>query len=100
MHKLCKGKVPVWHEKIRDDADTELISQIEQTKTTVENLLETYKFRDALYAVIDLARKGNKYLQDKEPWKKAGKETTPQTIRKKLTTVYISVCSLRLILPF
>ncbi len=29
-----------------------------------------------MYAVIDLARKGNKYLQDKEPWKKAGKETT------------------------
>ena len=26
--------------------------------------------------IIDLARKGNKYLQDKEPWKKAGKETT------------------------
>ena len=76
MHKLCKGKVPVWHEKMKDEADTELIRQIEQTKITVENLLETYKFRDALYAVIDLARKGNKYLQDKEPWKKAGKETT------------------------
>ncbi len=76
MHKLCRGKVPVWHEKIKDEADSELISQIEQTKITVENLLETYKFRDALFSIIDLARKGNKYLQDKEPWKKAGKETT------------------------
>jgi methionyl-tRNA synthetase len=76
MHKLCKGKVPAWHEKIKDEADAELIRQIELTKTTVEHLIETYKFRDALYAIIDLARKGNKYLQDKEPWKKAGKETT------------------------
>jgi methionyl-tRNA synthetase len=76
MHKLCKGKVPTWHEKIKDEADIELIRQIEQTKTVVENLLEVYKFREALFAIIDLARKGNKYLQDKEPWKKAGKETT------------------------
>jgi methionyl-tRNA synthetase len=75
MHKLCGGKVPVFHEKIKDDADTELMSQIRQTKEAVENALETFKFRDALYLVIDLARKGNKYLQEKEPWKKGGKET-------------------------
>ena len=37
----------------------------------VENLLEQFKFRDALFEVIDLARKGNKYMQEKEPWKKA-----------------------------
>ncbi len=37
MHKLCKGKVPVWHEKIKDEADTELIRQIDQTKITVRN---------------------------------------------------------------
>ena len=43
---------------------------ISNTKLKIENLLEQYKFRDALFEVIDLARKGNKYLQDKEPWKK------------------------------
>jgi methionyl-tRNA synthetase len=84
MHKLCKGKVPVWHEKIKDEADTELIRQIDQTRITVTELLETYKFRDALYAVIDLARKGNKYLQDKEPWKKAGKETPSTEDQEKI----------------
>src|SRR5664279_2377623 len=68
MHKLTGGKVPRLHEDILDDKDTELIRQIEQTKITVTELLETYKFRDALYEVIDLARKGNKYLQDKQPW--------------------------------
>ena len=37
----------------------------------VENLIELYKFREALFEVIDLARKGNRYLQEREPWKKA-----------------------------
>jgi len=84
MHKLCNGKVPVWHEKIKDDADTELIRQLELTSSAVENLIETYKFRDALYTIIDLARKGNKYLQEKEPWKKAGKETTTPDDQEKI----------------
>src|SRR6202012_5510271 len=38
MHKLCKGKVPVWHEKMRDEADADLIRQIDQTKITVTEL--------------------------------------------------------------
>jgi methionyl-tRNA synthetase len=84
MHKLCKGKVPVWHERIKDDADGELIRQIEGTRTSVEDLLENYKFRDALYTIVDLARKGNKYLQDKEPWKKVGKETTAPEDQEKI----------------
>jgi methionyl-tRNA synthetase len=84
MHKLCNGKVPVWREKIKDEADVELVRQIEQTRLTVETLIETYKFRDALFAIIDLARKGNKYLQDKEPWKKAGKETTAPEDQEKI----------------
>lgn len=84
MHKLCGGKVPVFHEKIKDDADTELMSQIRQTKEAVENALETFKFRDALYLVIDLARKGNKYLQEKEPWKKGGKETITTEDQEKI----------------
>ena len=37
-------------------------------KTKVEELLEEFKFRDALFEVIDLSRKGNKYMQEKEPW--------------------------------
>lgn len=68
MHKLCGGKVPPLHTAILDDADKTLLAEFEATKTTVENLLEQYKFRDALFAVIDLARKGNKYMQDKQPW--------------------------------
>lgn len=68
MHKLCGGKVPVFHTDLMDDTDKELIQHIQQIAKKVEGLLEEYKFRDALFEVIDLARKGNQYLQKKEPW--------------------------------
>nr|WP_294908053.1 methionine--tRNA ligase [uncultured Lacibacter sp.] len=68
MHKLCGGKVPKLHEELLDDEDRKLISEIENAKTKVESLLEEYKFREALFEVIDLSRKGNQYMQKKEPW--------------------------------
>ena len=74
MHKLCKGKVPKLNEDILDSIDKKMLEEMPATKTKIENLLEQYKFRDALYEVIDLARKGNKYLQEKEPWKKASND--------------------------
>lgn len=68
MHKLCNGKVPPLHQDVIDKADEELIAAIKQAKVDIEQDIERYKFRDALYKVIDLSRKGNKYMQDKEPW--------------------------------
>ncbi|MBL0232161.1 MAG: methionine--tRNA ligase [Chitinophagaceae bacterium] len=68
MHKLCGGKVPKWHEDIADDNDRSLINDIKNTKINLETALEEYHFRDGLFQVIDLARKGNQYLQKKEPW--------------------------------
>ena len=70
MHKLCGGKVPFFHNDLLDDNDKDLIESIKKSSATVERLLEEYKFREALFEVIDLARKGNQYLQKKEPWKK------------------------------
>ena len=68
MHKLCGGKVPKLHTEILDDDDRKVINDIESSKQKVESLLEEYKFREALYEVIDLSRKGNQYMQKKEPW--------------------------------
>ncbi|MBL7741500.1 MAG: methionine--tRNA ligase [Chitinophagaceae bacterium] len=68
MHKLCGGKVPKLHNDILDENDKFLIAEIEGAKAKVEMLLEQYKFREALYEVIDLSRKGNQYMQKKEPW--------------------------------
>jgi methionyl-tRNA synthetase len=71
MHKLCGGKVPRLHTGNLDELDKGMIREIEISKGKIEDLIEQYKFREALYEVIDMARKGNKYLQEKEPWKKA-----------------------------
>jgi methionyl-tRNA synthetase len=68
MHKLCKGKVPPLHKDSLDEKDAALLKDMADAKTRVEESLEQYKFRDALFEVIDLARKGNKYMQEKEPW--------------------------------
>ena len=68
MHKLCKGKVPAFVSELADEKDVQIQQDIKQAKQIVEDALEAYKFREALFAVIDLARKGNRYMQDKEPW--------------------------------
>jgi methionyl-tRNA synthetase len=91
MHKLCKGKVPPLHADILDDADKALFEEIAKSKITIENLIENYKFRDAQYEVIDLARKGNKYMQDKQPWIVAkGLEANPDS--QKLIDNCMHVC--------
>jgi len=68
MHKLCGGKVPKLHEDILDEKDKALIEAIKNSKLKIQNNLEEFKFRDALFEVIDLSRTGNKYMQEKEPW--------------------------------
>ncbi len=68
MHKLCNGRVPMFHEEVRDEKDTVLEQEIQNSKLKIQNSIEEYRFRDALFEVIDLARKGNKYMQEKEPW--------------------------------
>ncbi len=75
MHKLTKGKVPVLHAAIQDETDNQMLEEIRQSKQRIEQLLEGYKFREAQFEVIDMARKGNKYMQEKEPWIKAKKLT-------------------------
>jgi len=68
MHKLCNGKVPPLHATRLDDRDQQIIKDIEDARIKIEQAIENYKFREALFEVIDLARKGNRYMQEKEPW--------------------------------
>ncbi|MBO9566894.1 MAG: methionine--tRNA ligase [Niastella sp.] len=91
MHKLCGGKVPNLHADVADKADEDMIAEFEATKTRVENLLEQYKFREAIFEVIDLSRKGNKYMQEKEPWIVAKSlETNPE--KQKLIDNCLHIC--------
>jgi methionyl-tRNA synthetase len=82
MHKWFMGKVPQLHTNALTDIDNELIKNIQQSALNVKISIEEFKFRDALFEVMDLARKGNKYLQEKEPWKKV-----PALIPKGVTDI-------------
>jgi len=50
------------------DVDIEVINQIETSEEKVKELLNKFKFRDALQELMVIARIGNKYLADLEPW--------------------------------
>ncbi len=65
--KYFDGKVPACGEL--NDYDKETLAEFENVKKNVEELLETFKFRDAQKEAMELARIGNKYLADTEPWK-------------------------------
>jgi methionyl-tRNA synthetase len=66
-HKYYEGKVPA--QGVLSDYDKEVLAAIEATKLKVDELLAAYKFRDAQTEAMTLARLGNKYLADTEPWK-------------------------------
>lgn len=68
MHKLCNGRVPLYHAELQNEVDMALIKEIIATKKNIETCIESYRFRDGIFEVIELARKGNKYLQDIAPW--------------------------------
>lgn len=91
MHKLCGGKVPQFHNDIIDDDDKQLISDISNCKEVVTQLLEQYKFREALAEVIELSRKGNQYMQKKEPWIVAKKLETDPEVQKSIDNC-IHIC--------
>ena len=67
--KYFEGKVPACGELTEYDKQT--IEEFKNVKATLEQLLDNFRFRDALKEAMNLARIGNKYLADTEPWKLA-----------------------------
>lgn len=67
--KYFDGKVPPVRELTDYDKDT--LAEFADVKQAVESYLDTFRFRDALKEAMNLARIGNKYLADTEPWKVA-----------------------------
>lgn len=68
-HKYFEGKVPADLKPEAIDKDT--LSVISTIKQAISSNLENYKFREALKDAMNLARLGNKYLTETEPWKLA-----------------------------
>ena len=67
--KYFNGVVPACGELT--DYDKETLKEFADVKSEVEKLLDVFKFRDAQKEAMNLARIGNKYLADTEPWKLA-----------------------------
>ena len=67
--KYFDGRVPAQGELT--DYDKETLKEFAAVKAEVEKLLDVFKFRDAQKEAMNLARIGNKYLADTEPWKLA-----------------------------
>ena len=68
-HKYFGGKVPAAGELL--DVDRETLAQIPLLKASLEKNIEGYHFREALKDAMSIARVGNKYISDTEPWKVA-----------------------------
>ena len=67
--KYFDGKVPALNELT--DYDKETLKEFSDVKAKLESLLDNFKFRDAQKEAMNLARIGNKYLAETEPWKLA-----------------------------
>lgn len=68
-HKYFDGKVPALDALTEYDQAT--IAEFVSVQKAVENYLDVFRFRDAQKEAMNLARIGNKYLADTEPWKLA-----------------------------
>jgi methionyl-tRNA synthetase len=94
------GKVPVRGKT--DSNDDFVLKEIGRYKENVESCLETYRFREALKEAMNLARLGNKYLADSEPWKVI--KTDPERVKTILNIALQITANLTIIcepfLPF
>ena len=82
--KYYEGVVPACGELT--DYDRQTLDEFKDVKAKVEELLDNFKFRDAQKEAMNLARIGNKYIADCEPWKVV--KTDPERVK---TIIYISL---------
>lgn len=82
--KYYDGVVPVCGELTEYDRQT--LDEFKDVKAKVEELLDVFKFRDAQKEAMNLARIGNKYIADSEPWKVV--KNDPERVK---TIIYISL---------
>jgi len=95
--KYYNGKVP--EPGVLTDYDRAALSSITDLKSAVETNLEAFRFRQALAEAMNLARLGNKYLADTEPWKVI--KTDPERVKTILNVSLQITANLAIILePF
>ncbi|MEM1408445.1 MAG: methionine--tRNA ligase [Bacteroidota bacterium] len=92
-HKYFDGELPEAGELF--DAEKEITGRLKATPEKIAEALESFKFRDALSEFMDLARAGNKYLADTEPWKLI--KTDPERVKTILNLALQVVANLSLV---
>jgi methionyl-tRNA synthetase len=68
-HKFYDGKIPAFNYKEEGFDEAVIATHILQSKDKIEKSIEQFRFREALFEVMEVARLGNKFLADHEPWK-------------------------------
>lgn len=87
-HKYFNGVVPPCGEL--QPVDTQLIADLKTTRDALTAALDTFHFREALKQAMEIARLGNKYLQETEPWKLA--KTDMERV-KTILNIAIQLCA-------
>jgi methionyl-tRNA synthetase len=96
-HKYFDGKIP--EPGNLDKYDNQVLESIAGFRKGVEDNLDNFRFREALKEAMNLARLGNKYLADTEPWKQI--KTDPERVKSILyTSLQITAGLAALIEPF
>jgi methionyl-tRNA synthetase len=99
-HKHFEGKVPEKGELL--PIDEEMLKTIENAPQKVGDFLENYKVKDAVFEMMNLARAGNKYFNDSEPWNilKSDKERCGTIVNVCLQTIFTLAETFSPLLPF
>lgn len=87
-HKYYQGVIPELGTPT--ELEQEVLEKIKEFPTTIGNSIEKFRFREALAEYMNLARLGNKYLTDAEPWKK--QKENPEMV-KTILHVSLQICA-------
>ena len=87
-HKYFGGLVP--EDASPAPIDTETLAQIPAIRKSIEDSLDNFKFREALKGAMEIARLGNKYISDTEPWKTA---KTDMARTASILNVSLQICA-------
>jgi methionyl-tRNA synthetase len=100
VFKHFDGKVPMLSKL--DEIDNNMLREISEYPKRVGELFEKYKIRDGVNEIMNLARDGNKYFNDSEPWKtvKSNKQKCATTLNICLQTIYTLSEMFSPVLPF
>ena len=87
-HKYFEGKVPVVSEL--NETDNQVLAELKNYPGKISQSIENYRFREALNEFMNLARLGNKYLTETEPWKVF--KTDPERVKTNLN-IALQICA-------